>query len=219
MLIEMHVLYMRAKLIPYNRRKWRGRMGVWELGMEQGLNWTRVVRGWAPSHKLTLLPFSYTFPILTNSSIVFLVHNKWGQPLKISYNSMPVSTNHPSLIKSQFVWRKWDVELCVEGGALSAGQTELWSRPGRAAHGCFRFEGEQRSTCVWRALRWRRRRHWLPDVGGSWLEEEAHGRNLTQLAGSWSRRRASLWLLLSDPSVFHFNPVLFKQGLVLALDT
>lgn len=38
--------------------------------------------------------------------------------------------------------------MCVEGGVLGTGQTEMWSRPGWAAHGSCRFEGEQRPACV-----------------------------------------------------------------------
>lgn len=38
--------------------------------------------------------------------------------------------------------------MCFEGGVLGAGQLEVWSRPGRAAHGSCRFEGEQRFACV-----------------------------------------------------------------------
>lgn len=44
----------------------------------------------------------------------------------------------------------WSERVCVfvEGGVLSVGQMEMWSRPGRAAHGSCKFEGEQRHACV-----------------------------------------------------------------------
>lgn len=35
--------------------------------------------------------------------------------------------------------------VCVEGGVLGAGQSEIWSR---AAQGSCRFEREQRPACV-----------------------------------------------------------------------
>lgn len=38
--------------------------------------------------------------------------------------------------------------VCVEGGVLSVGLMEMWSRLGRAAHESCRFEGEQRPACV-----------------------------------------------------------------------